>query len=181
MTSSHYDYTSAVISKSKNGFQNGSWGNPYDYIVIGMQQWGYLAHSGNTTGQTVNFNITFPTACYSVVASRTDSGATSYWTFVIHTNSVTTTKFQCHLANNLYWIALGKQQWGESLGTSSPTTVTLPIAYTSTLFAAYATPSTTGFWQAPACVERTYTLSTIKVGAYGGSASLYLKWLTVGV
>lgn len=78
-------------------------------------------------------------------------------------------------------LAIGKQQWGESLGTSSPTTVTLPIAYTSTLFAAYATPSTTGFWQAPACVERTYTLSTIQVGAYGGSASLYLKWLTVGV
>ena len=71
-------------------------------------QWGYLAHSGNTTGQTVAFNITFPTACYSVVASRTDSGATSYWTFVIHTNSVTTNKFQCHLANNLYWIAIGK-------------------------------------------------------------------------
>ena len=72
-------------------------------------------------------------------------------------------------------------QWGESLGTSSPTIVTLPIAYTSTLFAAYATPSTTGFWQAPACVQRSYTLSTIQVGAYGGSESLYLKWLTVGV
>lgn len=80
----------------------------FDYISIGYQQWGYLSHSGNTTGQTVPFNISFPTSCYSVVASRTDSGATSYWTFVIHTDSVTTTKFQCHLANNLYWIAIGK-------------------------------------------------------------------------
>ena len=72
-------------------------------------------------------------------------------------------------------------QWGESLGTSYATTVTLPIAYKSNLHAAYATPSTNGFWQAPACVERNITLTTIKVGAYGGSASLYLKWLTIGV
>lgn len=35
MTASHYDYTSAVTSKSKTGFQTGSWGNPYDYIAIG--------------------------------------------------------------------------------------------------------------------------------------------------
>ena len=71
-------------------------------------QWGLLSHSGNTTGQSVTFTISFSSACYSVVASRTDTGATSYWTFVIHDGSVSKTGFKCHLANSLYWIAVGK-------------------------------------------------------------------------
>ena len=75
----------------------------------------------------------------------------------------------------------GFKQWGESKGTSYATTVNLPISYATTLYTAYATPSTNGFWQAPACVERATTLSTIKVGAYGGSDGLYLKWLTIGI
>ena len=135
------EYTNSVWVKNRSTTSfvlcNGAYGNTsYWWLSIGMQQWGYLVHSGTTTGQTVNFNITFPTACYSVVASRTDSGATSYWTFVIHTDSVTTNKFQCHLANNLYWIAFGKQQWGKTSSSGrATTTVTLPIAMTSAIYA----------------------------------------------
>lgn len=58
MTSSHYDYTSAVISKSQNGFQNGSWGNPYDYIVIGMQQWG-TAKLNSTNSYPIAFSVIY--------------------------------------------------------------------------------------------------------------------------
>lgn len=127
-----------------------------------LVQWGYFPHSGNTTGQTVNFNITFPDSCYSVVASRTDSGATSYWTFVIHTNSVTTNKFQCHLANNLYWIAFGKQQWGYS----TARTATFPIAFASYVYAAVGCPNT-NYTSATATGVHSLTLTGLGIVMHG--------------
>ena len=138
-----------------------------DWIAAGKaQQWGYLSHSGNTTGQTVPFNISFPTSCYSVVASRTDSGATSYWTFVIHTDSVTTTKFQCHLANNLYWIAIGKQQWGYNSNNAAGATTGFPISFASACYGVVHCSGNTGRIEGNPYIT-SVTTTTIKWGQYG--------------
>lgn len=71
-------------------------------------QWGYFPHSGTTTNQVVTFPIAFSIACFSVVGSRTNGSAESYWPFLVSTDTVTTTQFKCHLSQNLYWIAIGK-------------------------------------------------------------------------
>ena len=144
MTSSHYDYTSAVISKSKNGFQNGSWGNPYDYIVIGMQQWGY--ESSFNGGDKLSFPISFSNTTYTITGSSWDSSQIYCPKF---TNKTTT---QCTMHNGigyvsyngnsaLDWVAIGIQQWGY-YEAASTLTVTLPIAFTTTDYAITLSPKT---------------------------------------
>ena len=34
-TSSNYDYSFAIVAKTKNSFVAGSWGLPFDYIALG--------------------------------------------------------------------------------------------------------------------------------------------------
>lgn len=104
MTSSHYDYTSAVISKSQNGFQNGSWGNPYDYIVIGMQQWGLTLPTTSSGEDVFVWPITFSSINYFAISNPLESGATgSGWGYA-YDKSTSSCKF---VVGNVSWDAFG--------------------------------------------------------------------------
>ena len=73
-----------------------------------IAQWGVKTNSGNTENLQITYPITFSSAAYASVGSRTSSGATSYWPFVIDSSDFTKSGFQAHTAGNVYWHALGK-------------------------------------------------------------------------
>lgn len=114
MTSSHYDYTSAVTSKSKTGFQTGSWGNPYDYIAIGTQQWGYISDKNNGW---INQTINLPLSLNTVLGVSAVTISTNTSEIEISIISITSTQLQYRSkqilnSRSVSYILLCLQQWG---------------------------------------------------------------------
>ena len=84
-----------------------------------------------------------------------------------------------------WWIAIGKQQWGQAYGYKSAKSTTLPISFTYQKFCEVvgATHEST-FWETPASVKRNdSSLTTITTGVHGASSStvLSVRFIALGV
>lgn len=72
-------------------------------------------------------------------------------------------------------------QYGIAYGDSSNKRTTLPIAYTTKIFSVTTAPRVTGtFWQTPACVYYTTSLTTISTGVYAGASALRMYFMAIG-
>ena len=110
-----------VTNLTETSFRNAN-NAPVRYITICKQvQWG---NCKSKTGN--NFPIAFPLYCYAVIPTEYHSENVEGNTFAF--NNVTTTGFTCYNVDRTkYYIACGKQQWGEQ-ATAKPATATLPIS-----------------------------------------------------
>ena len=98
------------------------------YIAFGYQQWGT-----STSEKTKTFPIAFSNSCYSVLNIMNVNSNRYENPYVI---DVTASSFKSGLSGvnyAMYWIAVGKQQWGEYIPTNANLgyRITLPITYSS--------------------------------------------------
>ena len=104
------------------------------WCAIGEQQWGT-----STSEKTKTFPIAFSNSCYSVLNIMNVNSNRYENPYVI---DVTASSFKSGLSGvnyAMYWIAVGKQQWGKitdiSSGGNTNTAITFPVTIT-TLFTA---------------------------------------------
>ena len=107
----------------------------FSWLAVGKQQWGFkhMSASGTHSNTTITYPIAFNTQCYSVASTREGTSADGTWNAVI--SNLTTTTFLCQLKIGLYWLAVGKQQWGWWDDKSGSLSFSYPIAFTSTVCA----------------------------------------------
>ena len=98
------------------------------WYIVGKQQWGT-----STSEKTKTFPIAFSNSCYSVLNIMNVNSNRYENPYVI---DVTASSFKSGLSGvnyAMYWIAVGKQQWGEYIPTNANLgyRITLPITYSS--------------------------------------------------
>lgn len=153
------------------------------WTAVGVQQWGAMS-PGNSTkyNMQINFPISFTTMPYSIIVHQLQNsgsaGAMGWWYVEALTASSFTMKWQC----DCFWITVGKQQWGECVGSGYGTSIKFPLPFQNNKYLQMATPYTTGgFWQAPMTVWYDSDLSSIYAGAYGGAEYLKAGYIVLGV
>ena len=108
-----------------------------------------MSASGTHSNTTITYPIAFNTQCYSVASTREGTSADGTWNAVI--SNLTTTTFLCQLKIGLYWLAVGKQQWGiKEISTyTSFTNIQFPIAFTNIFCISTAAIAKTAIWWNP--------------------------------
>ena len=104
------------------------------YIAIGYQQWGRTGSISGDTTKTITYPVAYTSAFYSIALVSMDNA--SDWNTEISgtpsTSSVTII-VRGKQRSNVYWISLGKQQWGKRNGKGSSGehrgSVSFPIAF----------------------------------------------------
>ena len=100
-------------------------------LAIGIQQWGRTGSISGDTTKTITYPVAYTSAFYSIALVAADNA--SDWNAEISgtpsTSSVTII-VRGKQRSNVYWIALGKQQWGyRKVSTNASTS--LNISYSS--------------------------------------------------
>lgn len=117
---------SRVLSKTMSNMVIFGWDyTTTSWLVLGIQQWGT-----STSEKTKTFPIAFSNSCYSVLNIMNVNSNRYENPYVI---DVTASSFKSGLSGvnyAMYWIAVGKQQWGEG----SYSKYTFPIAFTNTSY-----------------------------------------------
>lgn len=101
-------------------------GGGYNWISIGVQQWGYSASAGEGT-RKMTFPIAFTSYCLNVqgTGSNVSSQATVAW------SGLSTTSFNLIIGSSgaIYYIAIGYQQWGYTSGEIATYPIAFSVAY----------------------------------------------------
>lgn len=174
-----------TVSKFVVGTYGSVWNNcKISYVFIGQQQWGYHGSMNQETTALVNLPIAFTTEGYWCHMSTSSSNPNNRGIITAVPNGTSQIKLINGNAGiaNCRWYIVGKQQWGECVGSNYGTSIKFPLSFKSTKFLQMATPYTTGgFWQAPMTVWLDAELTAIYAGAYGGSEYLKAAYIAIGI
>ena len=156
-TTSSMDYCSDIYEVTKTAISIKSGGGIATmiyWLVIGMQQWGLRLQSASTF--VVAYPIAFSTQCYCVCLGNINEHTGTVVAHVANNTKVTQTQVEFasnhknYYASN-YWIALGCQQWGykSSYTDASTYTMTLPIAFSTSVYFADVSADNIGWADTP--------------------------------
>ena len=107
--------------------ENGTTKRPAYWLIVGNQQWGLVPHFSGSTN--VVYPVAFSTHGHWVAAPRSSSTNDSIWCTGGWGGTLTGFSVATK-GTEIEWIAIGYQQWGYNLGTTSTTdTFTFPIAF----------------------------------------------------
>ena len=97
------------------------------WIACGVQQWGY-----SSSGRSVTFPIKFPYFIFAALGTP-DTDYTSATATGVHTLTLSNMGYVMHGSKG-WWIAVGKQQWGNNASAGTNTSVTFPIRFPSVTY-----------------------------------------------
>ena len=146
------------------------------YIAIGYQQWGRTGSISGDTTKTITYPVAYTSAFYSIALVSMDN--VSDWNTEISgtpSTSRVTIIVRGKQRSNVYWISLGKQQWGIC---KSETTTTFPLKFSN---ACYSVVLTMNF--ASNRYENPYVNNINSSGFYcsmSWSAQQNMTWLAIG-
>ncbi len=145
-----------------------------NWIAIGQQQWGYEI---TFTAKTIVFPCPYAEIIPSVIGASSGSSAK----LAINANSLTSFNASNQAAQTIWWIAIGKQQWGYGDALKWPgLTIELPIPFSNSVYATVAMGCpTTYFWDYPAQIKLN-GLTEISYGVQQGVSEDKMFWLIIG-
>lgn len=177
---------SAVLSVTQIKVRNGGYTDTYHFLTIGRQQWGF-GESPYATPTT----YTYPLA-YSVNVLNVVIGSVGGRESTCRINSVSKDSFVAYRhysgsgtgSGDLYWLAIGVQQWGVYMTGTRNVTITLPIA-TSVTYVAIAVARTENNYGCSGSQNCQYvsnvTNKTFQAGSYdSGNGYAGFWWLSIG-
>ena len=118
---------------------NNATGAVFDYIAIGVQQWGYVSHNAyrSDTPKVAVFPIAFTKTIYAISTQlhmtgvRSDVGTGPY--ISSYSNSQMSMIFNIEHSgvtmDGAWWMVIGIQQWGVDYGRATGKQINYPIAF----------------------------------------------------
>lgn len=100
-------------------------------LFASEQQWG-VVYIGSDSEKNISFNVSFSSICYGGFSTNahtlhlsSDAG-TSFYNITKSTAKISHTS---NYAGNVFWLAIGKQQWGVDYGRATAKQINYPIAF----------------------------------------------------
>lgn len=138
-------------------------------IFLGKQQWGYEI---TFTAKTIVFPCPYAEIIPSVIGASSGSSAK----LAINANSLTSFNASNQAAQTIWWIAIGKQQWGTEPGVG---TYEYPIPYTALCYGVITNRQVKKSNNATTAVD--ITLTEFTCSKSDGMGDYSFNWLSAGV
>ena len=125
-----------IMSISKSELKIFGWDNVSGYwLVIGIQQWGYVANLNTDSSATITLPISISTLLVPIGASATKNSNPRYTNCVQFTLASSSTLTIDHSGSSVsyYWFIIAKQQWGVNTS-SNGATISFPITFPNTVY-----------------------------------------------
>ena len=144
----------------------------YPVFVVGIQQWGYEI---TFTAKTIVFPCPYAEIIPSVIGASSGSSAK----LAINANSLTSFNASNQAAQTIWWIAIGKQQWGiMDFGSyASQQTCSLSLSFSNFNFVFF--PIDYGYAR-PFCINEK-TLLNVTISSEPSSDFKTIFWLDIGI
>ena len=137
------------------------------WISLGKQQWGYEI---TFSSKTIIFPCPYAEIMPSVIGSSSGSSAK----LAINANSLISFNASNQAAQTIWWVSIGKQQWGYAT-----TTITLPIVFNNTDYSVALTKAdTSSGGAAEAWVA--ITNKTNDTVTWRGQWTSHINWFAIG-
>ena len=149
------------------------------FIAIGKQQWGSVYVEYSTNHQTTYYPIAFPSAVLVNVISSGYNGSSNNTcrNQLVHTQTLSS--FTTYWTFPKSYVSVGYQQWGYISSAQVPTTITLPIAFTTSAYMVVAnTKWTSG--DLFALATNVSSNSQILIYGYKNASSQPAYWICIG-
>ena len=141
----------------------------YYLFAAGVQQWGYEI---TFTAKTIVFPCPYAEIIPSVIGASSGSSAK----LAINANSLTSFNASNQAAQTIWWIAIGKQQWGTEPGVG---TYEYPIPYTALCYGVITNRQVKKSNNATTAVD--ITLTEFTCSKSDGMGDYSFNWLSAGV